>query len=516
MPLPIPPYFLGRNTNFKNQDKDGRQIFKSARARHERFFIFLEFGTAEHIYARQNRQEASPMKTRLLIQCTCGLVLAAVAATSFAQWPFSSDETGKPTLAPLLREVTPAVVNISVESRQQVMTSPLLNDPFLGRLFEIPSQPQIIPRQSAGSGVIIDAENGYVLTNHHVVAEADSVVVTLADKRRIDAEIVGSDEGTDIALLKIDAGNLTALEIGDSDALEVGDFVLAIGNPFGIGQTVTSGIVSALGRSGLNVDGYEDFIQTDASINPGNSGGALINLDGKLVGVNSAIIAPAGGNVGIGFAVPTNMAREVMNQLLEFGEVQRGRLGIIIQDMTPSLAEALDLDVAAGAVVTQVEPDSPAEQAGLAPGDVIVEFNGEMVEGSADLRNRVGLVRLGSSAELTYVRDGRRETVEATIGRSTGLAAEGGQTIERLRGAEFRALDPNHPQYGRVQGVLVAEVDQGSPAARNGLRAGDIITAVNRRPVQTVQALSEAIRQSRAAIALNVVRDNVRLFVVIQ
>ena len=392
----------------------------------------------------------------------------------------------------------------------------MLSDPFFGRFFDFPQEPQYVPQQSAGSGVIIDAEAGYVLTNHHVIDGADVVRVTLSDKRQVEAEIIGSDAGTDIALLRIEADDLTDVELGDSDALEVGDFVVAIGNPFGLGQTVTSGIVSALGRNGLNADGYEDFIQTDASINPGNSGGALINLDGQLVGINTAIIAPGGGNIGIGFAVPTNMAREVKNQLLEHGEVRRGRLGILIQDLTPAIADALELDAAQGAVVTQVEPDSPAERAGLEPGDVIIEIDGAAVEGSSDLRNKVGLMRLGSTAELVYLRNGIRESVEATIGRASGLTADAGQTIEKLQGAEFRALDSTHPQYGRVQGVLVSLVDQGSPAARNGLRAGDVITAVNRRPVQTVEQLSQAIRQASGAMALNVVRNNMRLFIVIQ
>ncbi len=456
------------------------------------------------------------MRSKLLAWTGCGALLALTATPAFAQWPFGAGASEQPTLAPLLREVTPAVVNISVESRRAVGVNPLLSDPFFGRFFDLPQEPQYIPQQSAGSGVIIDAEAGYVLTNHHVIDGADVVRVTLSDKRQVEAEIIGSDAGTDIALLRIEADDLTDVELGDSDALEVGDFVVAIGNPFGLGQTVTSGIVSALGRNGLNADGYEDFIQTDASINPGNSGGALINLDGQLVGINTAIIAPGGGNVGIGFAVPTNMAREVKEQLLEYGEVRRGRLGILIQDLTPAIADALELDVEQGAVVTQVEPDSPAERAGLEPGDVIIEIDGAAVEGSSDLRNTVGLMRLGSTAELVYLRNGTRESVEVTIGRASGLTADAGQTIEKLQGAEFRALDSTHPQYGRVQGVLVARVDQGSPAARNGLRAGDVITAVNRRPVQTVEQLSQAIRQASGAMALNVVRNNMRLFIVIQ
>lgn len=444
------------------------------------------------------------------------LMISSGAAT--AQIPVLDGD--RPSLAPLLKRVTPAVVNISVVGQSRAVQSPLFDDPFFRRFFDLPEGSQLPPQQSAGSGVIIDAVNGYVLTNHHVVENADEITVTLADRRRFDAELIGSDAGTDIALLRIDAPNLTDIEVGDSEALEVGDFVVAIGNPFGLGQTVTSGIVSALGRSGLRVEGsYQDFIQTDASINPGNSGGALINLDGELVGINTAIVSPAGGNVGIGFAVPANMAKDVTAQLLEYGEVRRGRLGIQIQDVTPELAEALDLGVDRGAVITQVEPGSSAEAAGLRAGDVIIEFNGGSVDGSSDLANKVGLVPVGSEVEVVYLRDGRRQAVAATIGSAAGGAltsAEEPTTVDQLDGAQFRNLDPTHPQYGDVQGVLVSAVEQGSPAARNGLRQGDIITAVNRREVRTVTELSEAIRAASAAIALNIVRDNTRLFIVIQ
>jgi serine protease DegQ len=402
-------------------------------------------------------------------------------------------------------------------SQGRAQPNPLFDDPFFRRFFEMPDQQQrSVPRQSAGSGVIIDAERGYVLTNHHVVAQADEIAVTLNDRRRFDAELIGSDPGTDIALLRIDADDLTGLPIGDSDGLEVGDFVLAIGNPFGLGQTVTSGIVSALGRSGLNAEGYEDFIQTDASINPGNSGGALIDLDGRLVGINTAIVSPAGGNVGIGFAVPVNMATEVTAQILEYGEVKRGRLGIFIQDLTPDLAEALELDVRSGAVVTQVEPGSAAERAGLKAGDVITTLDGRGVVGSSDLRARVGLVRAGESVDITYIRDGRTEQVVATIGETAAETPVGGRTIEKLQGAQFSNLDRSHPQYGNVSGVVVAQVELGSPAARNGLREGDVITAVNRQVVDDVDALSAAIADATGAIALNVLRDNARLFIVIQ
>lgn len=443
------------------------------------------------------------------------LVLLAVQG-AHAQLPAALNENRRPTLSPLLEQVTPAVVNISVTGKTTMQRNPLFDDPFFRRFFDFPEQGPVVPRQSVGSGVIVDARRGYVLSNHHVIANADEVTVTLQDRRRFDAEVIGSDEGTDIALLKIDADRLTELELGDSTTLKVGDFVVAIGNPFGLGQTVTSGIVSALGRSGLNIEGYEDFIQTDASINPGNSGGALVDLDGRLVGINTAIIAPAGGNVGIGFAVPTHMAEAVMKQLLEYGEVRRGRLGIIIQDVTPDLAEALELETVEGAVVTQVEPDSAAEEAGLKAGDVIIAVDGEPVAGSAALRNRIGLMQVGEEVEVTVLRDGRRRTVEAEIGKAQARSLAGGQSLPKLSGAEFRNLERGHPKYGDVRGVLVAEVDQGSPAWRNGLRNGDIILSVNRQQVETVDALSEALERAGPAIALNILRGNTRLFLVIQ
>ena len=444
------------------------------------------------------------------------LLILVVPAGAMAHFPLKLTDPDRPTLAPLLKEVTPAVVNISVTGRASMQRNPLYDDPFFRRFFNLPDQGPVQPRQSVGSGVIVDPRQGYVLTNHHVVANADEIAVTLQDRRRVEAELVGSDEGTDIALLKIDADKLVGIEFGDSTSLEVGDFVIAIGNPFGLGQTVTSGIVSALGRSGINVEGYEDFIQTDASINPGNSGGALIDLDGRLVGINTAIIAPSGGNVGIGFAVPAHMAKAVMDQLLEFGEVKRGRLGITIQDVTPDLAKALELETITGAVVTQVEEDSAAEEAGLRAGDVITAVDGQPVVGSSSLRNLIGLTPVGEEVEITLLRDGRELTIDAEIGKLQATTLAGGQSIPKLRGAEFRNLGRSDSLFGEVQGVVVARVDQGSPAWRNGLREGDIILAVNRRPVQTVDALSDALQRANGTVALSILRGNARLFLVIR
>jgi serine protease DegQ len=381
----------------------------------------------------------------------------------------------------------------------------------------MPQLPQQRQQMSAGSGVIFDTAKGYVLTNHHVVENGDRIFVTLKDRRRFDAKLIGSDPGTDIALLEIQATDLTALELGDSDRLQVGDYVLAIGNPFGLGQTVTSGIVSALGRSGLNIEGYEDFIQTDASINPGNSGGALVTLDGRLVGINTAIIAPSGGNVGIGFAVPANMAKEVIDQLIEFGEVQRGQLGVTIQDFTPDLAEALGMEAGVGAVISQVMPDSAAEAAGLQPGDLIVSVDGRPVAGSADLRSQIGLKRLGRDIEIGIIRDGQNLTLQAKLRQGGQLGMNAGDIgLGRLSGAELRDLQPGDPLYGDISGVVVAQVDTNSRVARSGLEAGDIILAVNRTTVTSVAELRQQLATIDGALALTIQRASSRIFLLIR
>jgi len=318
-------------------------------------------------------------------------VVAALAAPVAAGVPIFGPDGQVPSLAPLLKGVTPSVVNIAVMGKTS-------------------SEPEV-----AGSGVIVDAKAGYVLTNHHVIAHADRIIVTLKDNRKLDATLVGSDPDTDIALLKIAARNLTALPLGDADRLEVGDYVLAIGNPFGLGQAVTSGIVSALGRTGLGLESYENFIQTDASINPGNSGGALINLRGELVGINTAIFTPGGGNVGVGFAVPINMAESVMKQLVANGEVHRGRLGVQVKDLTPELAESMGVGAQQGAIVDFVDVLSPAQRAGIALGDVILAVDGEPVHSAADLRNRVGLTQVGHKIQLTLLRNKASKTLDVLI-----------------------------------------------------------------------------------------------------
>jgi len=437
-------------------------------------------------------------------------------AVGGATFPLPSKD-GVPTLAPLLREVTPAVVNISVQVTAPARQNPLMRDPFFRRFFEdLLEQPQQRPQLSAGSGVVIDARLGYVITNHHVIEEAQEIVVTLKDRRKLSAQLVGSDPGTDIALLKVAPGGLTELKLGDSEALEVGDFVIAIGNPFGLGQTVTSGIVSALGRTGLNIHGYEDFIQTDASINPGNSGGALINLKGELIGINSVIIGPSGGNVGIGFAVPSNMAQAVVEQLAEYGEVRRGRLGVLIQDLTPELAAALSLAISAGAVVTGVEAGSPAEEAGVATGDVMVAIDGHEVTGSADLRNRIGLVRVGGKVTVTVLRNGKRKDLEVRVAKVERATYAGDESAPQLSGAVFQAMGSEHPLSGQVDGVVVADVERASRAWRNNIRPGDLIIAINRERVRNLEELNSALRRTGRSIAVDVIRDKTQLLIVIQ
>ncbi|MDF2095455.1 Do family serine endopeptidase [Fodinicurvata sp. CAU 1616] len=326
-------------------------------------------------------------------------------------------ERGVLTVAPQLSRVTPAVVNISVRQQVPVHQNPLLQDPFFRRFFGLPEwqAPQQRQALSAGSGVIVDAGRGLVMTNTHVIEHADQIIVSLVDGRQEPAEVVGVDSATDIALLRIRGDNLQAAPMGDSDRLEVGDLVFAIGNPFGLGQTVTSGIISALGRTGINRGGYEDFIQTDASINPGNSGGALVNSRGELIGINTAILSRSGGNIGIGFAVPSNLARGVMEQLMAHGRVERGRIGVSIQDLTPDLAQAFELPGVDGALVTAVETGSPAAQAGLQRGDLIIAVEGEAVRNSTALRNRIGLVRVGERVRITILRDGRQHQLQLRV-----------------------------------------------------------------------------------------------------
>jgi Do/DeqQ family serine protease len=443
------------------------------------------------------------------------LCIAAFASAALARAPLLDEQRGVLTMAPVLEKVMPAVVSISVQSRAPGADNPLFRDPFFRRFFGQPDMPE--PRvMSAGSGVIIDAKKGHVVTNHHVVRNADKITVTVKDGRQFAAKLLGSDEATDIALLDVEASGLAELPLGDSDALKVGDVVLAIGNPFGLSQTVTSGIVSALGRAGLDIDKYEDFIQTDAPINPGNSGGALINSRGELMGINTAIIAPAGGNVGIGFAIPSNIARAVVDQLLKYGEVRRGRIGVTIQTGTPDIAKALGAPVERGVVINSVESNSPAEEAGLKAGDFITSIDGKPVANANDVRNRVGLRERGSKVDVTYYREGRTHTATITIGEPKVAAADVHSAAPQLAGARFVELSPDHPANGRSEGLLATEVQAGSPAWRVGLRAGDVVVAVNRQPVRSIADLEDATKKNPGVLALNILRGDAQLFIVAQ
>jgi len=324
-------------------------------------------------------------------------------------------------LPEMLKKVVPGVVNISTRTRISYEENPLLRDPFFRRFFDIPNMPMEQERQSLGSGVIIDALKGYIITNNHVIDKADKITVTLQDGRNVEAKLVGSDPNTDVALIQIPGGNLVELPKGNSDGLQVGDFVVAIGSPFGLGQTVTSGIVSALGRSSLGIEGYEDFIQTDASINPGNSGGALVNLQGELIGINTAIVGPSGGNVGIGFAIPINLANQVVNQIIQFGKIQRGQLGIQIQNLTPDLASAFGIKQQHGAVIAGIVPGSPAENAGLQRGDVVIAVNGQAVDSATKLHNHIALMQVGDMVSLDILRDGGELNIKARIAKPVAV-----------------------------------------------------------------------------------------------
>ncbi len=416
-----------------------------------------------------------------------------------------------PSLAPVVSQTAAGVVNISTLTRAAENDNPMFVDPFFRRFFGVPesqSRPQQREAQASGSGVIVDSAKGYILTNHHVIKGATKIVVTLRDRREFTAKLVGSDPATDIALLQIPTERLTAVKIGESDALQVGDYVLAIGNPFGVGQTVTSGIVSALGRAGLNIEGYEDFIQTDASINPGNSGGALINLRGELIGINTAIIGPAGGNVGIGFAVPTNMAMRVMDQLSRFGEVKRGGIGIAaVGEVNQDIAKENKLASIEGAVINTVIGGSPADKAGLKKGDVVTAVNGRPVRTGYDLRNQQALTPIGQALDLAVTREGRSRNVRVNVetpARAQGLRPE---KVNELPGTQLASI----PKELNGRGVYVLDVEKDSEAFQIGLRENDVLLGVNGRYVNSPQDVRNAIRDANRFVVFNLVRGDNRI-----
>ena len=435
--------------------------------------------------------------------------IAATSATALAGIPFLSKDD-MPSLAPMLEQTTPAIVSIAVKgtqpNRQEV--------PEMFRyFFGTPNnQQQERPFRGLGSGVIIDAKKGYIVTNNHVVDNADEILVKLTDGRELVAKKLGADDQSDIALLQIEAEGLLDVKVADSNELRVGDFVVAIGNPFGLSQTVTSGIVSALGRSGLNIGGYEDFIQTDAAINRGNSGGALVNLRGELIGINTAIFGPNGGNVGIGFAIPSNMMQSLVNQIIEFGEVRRGLLGIIGGDVDAGLAEAFNSKVNIGAFVNEVAPDTAAEKAGLQAGDIITQINGNVLTSFNELRAKIASLGAGANVKLTIIRAGKERKVDVVLDAASPSIAEAKELHPALEGATLS----NGKTTNGQDAVLVDAIEERSPAARIGLREGDIIVGVNRQRVSNIGELTERINDRKDVIALNVTRGNSNLYIVIR
>jgi len=443
-------------------------------------------------------------------------VLSLIGSSVQAALPVYADGKELPSLAPMLEQVTPAVVNIATEGKVQVRLNPLFSDPFFRRFFNVPDHPVERKTQSLGSGVIVDAKRGLVLTNNHVIANAVQITVTLSDGRQLEAELIGTDPQTDVAVVKIPAEDIVDIKIADSDELRVGDFVVAIGEPFGLGQTVTSGIVSALSRSGLGIEEYENFIQTDASINPGNSGGALVNLRGELVGINTAIFSQSGGNIGIGFAIPINLAMQIAEQLLENGKVQRGFLGISAQDLTPALAEAFGLNQNKGAVITSVDDDSPAGKAGLQPGDILLKINGRDVKNAGDVRNSFGLLTVGEQVVFDILRAGKNKKISTIVTAAKEEVSLPVAINKRLEGVTINEIKEDYQYYGKIGGVYVVEVDRGSPAWRSGLRKGDIITSVNRQTVKDVPIFLKLVNGKDGPLLLRILRGNAAAFIVIK
>jgi serine protease Do len=463
-----------------------------------------------------------------------------ISANGYATTPPESNGVPTSSLSPLLKPIMPAVVNIAAQGEIIVPSSVIKKPPTDNNENSDGSENNSNSNEnneddnenqptmpygtlhefaSLGSGVILDAKKGYIITNAHVIDRAKTITVTLNDGRNFKAKLIGSDSATDIAILQIPSERLTAMPIGNSDSLEVGDFVIAVGNPFGLNQTVTSGIVSGLQRTTLQIEGpsgIENFIQTDASINPGNSGGALINLSGQLIGINTAILAPGGGNIGIGFAIPINMARTIMAQIIEYGMVKRGLMGVIVQDLTPDLATGFGLPIGTiGTVVTQVSPNSPAAKAGLVAGDIIQSINGAKMQNASAVRNSVGLLRVGANIKLQILRKNKEVSLDLTTADPEQYLLKAQQQNPFLFGMAFRNFDQQTPMQGHINGIQILYVSKNSAAWRAGLIPGDVIISANQVPVKTIAELEEIAQQNKDRLLLNIVRGSGAVFVVI-
>ncbi len=451
-------------------------------------------------------------KNQLLsaVALSIGLSLPAAFPVTAAIPSQVPGQAALPSLAPMLEKVLPAVVSVKVEgTAPQSQRVP----EELKKYFGDEGQGQAQPFEGLGSGVVIDAAKGYVLTNNHVISQADKISVQMNDGREFEAKLIGGDDQSDIALLQLqNATNLTQIAVADSDKLRVGDFAVAVGNPFGLGQTATSGIISALGRSGLNLEGLENFIQTDASINRGNSGGALLNLNGELIGINTAILAPGGGSVGIGFAIPSNMARTLAQQLIDFGEVKRGLLGIKGMEMSADIAKAFNLNVQRGAFVSEVLPNSGSAKAGVKSGDVIVSLNDKPLSSFAELRSRIATTEPGAKVKLGLLRDGKPLTVEVTLDKSTSSSASAEMIAPALQGA---TLSDGQLKDG-TKGITLDSVEKSSPAAEAGLHQDDVIIGVNRTRVQSIAEMRKVLESKPAVIALQIVRGNDTLYILLR
>ena len=453
-----------------------------------------------------------------MIKKICIIILMLISTASFSNQSnlFSA---GVPSLAPMLEDVTPTVVNIYTISKAEEKTQQI-DDPFLRKFFNIPGQQKSRKKNRAGlgSGVIINSKKGYIITNNHVIAKAKDIKVKLQDGREFKATLVGSDPASDVAVIKISPDKLHAIKFSDSDKLRVGDFVVAIGNPFGIGQTVTSGIVSALGRSGLGIEAYENFIQTDASINPGNSGGALVNLKGELIGINTAIIGSRGGSgsVGIGLAIPVNMALDITKQLIEYGKVRRGYLGVSAQDLTNDLSKAFGIKANRGAIITQVLKDSPADLAGVSIGDVVIKINNENVQNASAMRNKIGLLQLNSIITMELNRKGKIITTKVKITEPKISKNDGIKINSRLQGIVFSRILEKMPEYGKITGIKIIKMRKDSVAFAAGIRPNDVILSINNIPVQEIQDLEIVAGENDSEIVVHVQRKNRTAFILLK